>query len=194
MEKYYAMALAREKRRAEQRKQIRKQRKSESAPNVGRFAKQGYDILDQIAGILRNREEIDNPEEAIEKFGAEEFYNRFVGPMIDDAERMLNEHPKVWLRVGDLIRDNYGRQCIVGEVDHETHHEEGWIAGQRDKRIQELSEDEIWFEAYPLDGGSVCVPQSLCERIRRATLDDFKVAMANANSFVKESLAALMPA
>jgi hypothetical protein len=54
--------------------------------------KQGYDILDQIAGILANRgvATIDEIERAIEnKFGADCLYDRFVGPMIDEIEAEL---------------------------------------------------------------------------------------------------------
>lgn len=106
---------------------------------------------------------------------------------------MINGHPtEPTLARKDLIKDNHGRLCIVIERDETPG--AAWILGQVDKRIRDLPETEIWFKAFPLDGGSVCVPQSLCQRVRKATKKDVANARGNANGFAQDELDALFRA
>lgn len=100
---------------------------------------------------------------------------------------MINGHAnEPTFSPGDLIEDNHARQCIV--IERAETPEKHWIDQQRDTRVRNLPANELWFKAYPLEGGSVHVPQSLCKRIRKATKADRERAYFYANGFGKDEL------
>lgn len=72
------------------------------------------------------------------------------------------------LSVGDVISDNYGRECLVYSKDRPPSAK--WISEQDDVRVQQATGP--WWRAMPLDGGAVTVPDDLGTFARRATVDD----------------------
>jgi hypothetical protein len=72
------------------------------------------------------------------------------------------------LSIGDLIADNFGRECIV--YSKERRPSAKWLAEQEDARVQQAAGP--WWKALPLDGGAVIVPDELGIVVRRATVDD----------------------
>lgn len=79
------------------------------------------------------------------------------------------------LAVGDLIRDNLGREGIV--LASARRPSAKWLADQNDVRMRSAS--GRWWRVVPLDGGGVCVPEDLAVVVRRATVDDILSVMRN---------------
>jgi len=72
------------------------------------------------------------------------------------------------LSIGDLIADNWGRECLV--YSKERRPSAKWLAEQDDARVQLAAGP--WWKVLPLDGGAVIVPDELGTVVRRATVDD----------------------
>ena len=72
------------------------------------------------------------------------------------------------LAVGDVIRDNLGREGIVLERARAPN--VGWLAEQDDLRVRSAAGP--WWNVVPFDGGGVLVPEDLVLVLRRATVDD----------------------
>lgn len=92
------------------------------------------------------------------------------------------------IAVGDLIRDNLGRQGIVIEPARKP--DRKWLAIQDDQRMR--SAGGPWWRVCPLDGGSTLVPEVLAKRIRRAHVDDIaKVMESDSTDNGRKTLLAL---
>ena len=77
------------------------------------------------------------------------------------------------LSVGDLILDNYGRECIVWSQEKRPGSK--WLAEQEDDLVRRANGP--WWKALPLLGGAVIVPDELGSIVRRATVDDLAKLM-----------------
>ena len=77
------------------------------------------------------------------------------------------------LSIGDVIIDNYGRECLVYAEDDRPGTK--WISEQEDVRVQQAIGP--WWRAMPLVGGAVIVPDDLGIFSRRATIDDLTMLM-----------------
>lgn len=95
------------------------------------------------------------------------------------------------IKPGDIITDNHDRTCLVIKADKPE--SKAWLAGQSDHRMRQLPASEKWFEAYPLDGGAVIVPASLCTFLRRATHADVAAALKGGNGFAQDEIRATFP-
>jgi len=84
----------------------------------------------------------------------------------------------------DTIIDNHGRKCILIKRN-ETPTQE-WLNAQTDKRV--LEPGLIFWQAFPLTGGSVSTPIKYCKYLRHATKEDMDIAVQNTNSFATEVL------
>jgi hypothetical protein len=66
-------------------------------------------------------------------------------------------------RCGALIRDDYGRLCLVNDIHYDgCPQSDKWIEAQ-DKPITTKERKDDWLSTTPLDGGGVCSPMSRCE-------------------------------
>lgn len=82
------------------------------------------------------------------------------------------------LSIGDLIMDNFGRECIVYRKERRPSAK--WLAAQDDERVRQSLGP--WWAALPLDGGAIIVPDELGVVIRRATIDDLLKVMLSMQS------------
>mgnify|MGYP000984470407 FL=1 len=93
------------------------------------------------------------------------------------------------LKPGYIITDNYDRICLViRPVERPGQY---WIEGQDDPKVRKVSRTDPWFEAFPLTGGAVNVPASLCTVLRKATDADLMAALRGGNSFARETICSL---
>ena len=72
------------------------------------------------------------------------------------------------LSIGDVIIDNYGRECLVYSIERRPSAK--WLSEQEDVRAHQATGP--WWNAKPLNGGAVLVPDDLGTFVRRATVDD----------------------
>lgn len=97
---------------------------------------------------------------------------------------------KQTIKIGDIVKDSYGREGIVVGVD--SYPSDDWISAQEDKRIRKFSGqnkyNETWLNVFPLSGGSVSSPESLTKKLRKCNKKDLSVAKKNANFFAKKHL------
>jgi hypothetical protein len=78
------------------------------------------------------------------------------------------------LRVGDVIRDNLGREGLVLAPGRRPTSK--WLQDQEDTRM--VAAVGPWWKIAPFDGGGVLVPDDLAVFLRRATVDDVVLVMA----------------
>jgi hypothetical protein len=102
-----------------------------------------------------------------------------------DARNFVSE-PVAGIGPRALVRSNYGLLVIVLRQAPRPSRE--WLDVQDDRRVRGLPDDERWWEAIPLDGGGVVVPESLSEIVRTATRADAETAYRNANFYGRDEL------
>ncbi len=122
---------------------------------------------------------------ADEEFGEGRKLDEDGWPMAVDIER-----PRI--NIGDVVRDNHGREGIV--VKDERTPDAEWLARQSDARVRRQAPEERWLTVLPFDGGSALCPESLATHLRPMTLDDFSSAHKGGNGFAKDELEELFPA
>lgn len=113
--------------------------------------------------------------------------------LVEQAEKALalKATETKTLNPGDLILDNHERICLVIQADKTPG--KSWLADQSDPRMRALPAGEQFYEAFPLTGGAVSVPASLCTFLRRATEGDVAVALKGGNGFAQDKIRALFP-
>jgi len=95
------------------------------------------------------------------------------------------------LRVRDLISDNHTRVGIV--IERAKRPTAAWIRDQKDQRVRNLTDEEVWWRVLPLEGGSVLVPDSLATRIREANYADVMNAIEHGNDHAARELGFVFP-
>lgn len=86
-------------------------------------------------------------------------------------------------RHGSLIRDDYGRICLVTDIAYEgCPQTDDWVKAQ-DRPVTTAERKGHWLHTAPLDsGGAVCSPISRCELV----LSQEQVADVLRNYLVEE--------
>ena len=94
------------------------------------------------------------------------------------------------MQLMDIVLDNYGRRSIV--VEETVKPTPQWLAMQEVSTIRKIKDADGWFTAFPMSGGSICVHESQCSVLGRATIDDIRECYYAANGFAKEKLKAAL--